>query len=244
MTQKDKIRKEIKLLVKAAPELIKQLRDKEGKENFRFDYQDWYSKALKAVELLASDRYEEFRSYYEPDPKRKIMSYGNYVIQDYMKRIVPNPHSHPNFDPIKQTVQNIINQLTILNSIIGRINSILNDVALGLLAELQEAEIDTARQLIKVNHRAAGSLVGVVIEEHLQKIASRHKVLIKKKSPTINELNEPLRLAGVYDMPIGRKIALLADIRNLCSHKKDREPTKDEVVELINGANWLIKTVF
>lgn len=36
----------------------------------------------------------------------------------------------------------------------------------------------------------------------------------------------------------------LGDIRNLCDHNKDREPTKEEVEELINGIDQIIKTNF
>ena len=64
---------------------------------------------------------------------------------------------------------------------------------------------------------------------------------IKKKNPTINDLNEPLKNAGIFELATWRKIAYLADIRNNCAHKKDSEPTKEQVLELIEGANWLIK---
>jgi hypothetical protein len=48
----------------------------------------------------------------------------------------------------------------------------------------------------------------------------------------------------VIDTPVWRKISFLADLRNLCSHKKDAEPTKEQVEELIQGAEWLTKNVF
>lgn len=39
-------------------------------------------------------------------------------------------------------------------------------------------------------------------------------------------------------------IGFLGDLRNLCDHKKSKEPTKDEIFKLIEGANEIIKTVF
>jgi hypothetical protein len=36
----------------------------------------------------------------------------------------------------------------------------------------------------------------------------------------------------------------LADIRNLCSHNKTADPTEQQVTELIDGVNAIIKTVF
>ena len=67
---------------------------------------------------------------------------------------------------------------------------------------------------------------------------------IAKKNPTIADLNDPLKAASVIDTPAWRKISFLADLRNLCSHKKDAEPTKDQVEDLIQGAEWLTKNVF
>ena len=102
----------------------------------------------------------------------------------------------------------------------------------------------TAKQLVKVNLRAAGALAGVVLERHLQRAAANHGVSIRKKSPTISDLNDPLKQKGVYGVTIWRKIQLLADIRNICSHQKSDEPTKDQVNELIDGVNSIIKTIF
>ena len=45
----------------------------ENSAKFQFDYQNWYTKALKVVTSLASDRLAEFRGYYESDPKRKAL---------------------------------------------------------------------------------------------------------------------------------------------------------------------------
>jgi hypothetical protein len=86
--------------------------------------------------------------------------------------------------------------------------------------------------------------MGVVIEGHLQKVASSHGITVPKKNPTIAELNDPLKSAAVIDTPAWRKISFLADLRNLCSHKKEAEPTKMQVEELIQGAEWLMKNVF
>ncbi len=97
---------------------------------------------------------------------------------------------------------------------------------------------------MKINLRAAGSLAGVVIEHYLQKVAKNHHISIRKKYPTIGDLNDPLKNEKVIDTPTWRKITYLADIRNICAHKKEAEPTKEQVSELINGADWLIKNIF
>ena len=41
-----------------------------------------------------------------------------------------------------------------------------------------------------------------------------------------------------------RFIQHLADLRNLCDHDRESEPTNAQVDELISGINKIIKTVF
>lgn len=243
MSKREVIKKELTALYKEGAELAMAFQKNEVKQ-FHYDYQRWYTKALKAVATLAPDRHNEFRSYYEIDPKRKSFGYGTYVIQDFLKGVVPSRSSYPGFDDRNQTLTCFFNQITIFQSITERIDSVLADIEAELYADLQDSEIVIARQLAKVSLRAAGALMGVVIEGHLQKVAMSHEVKITKKNPTISELNDPLKSAEVIDTPTWRKISFLADLRNLCSHKKDTEPKKEQVEELIQGAEWLTKNVF
>ncbi len=60
----------------------------------------------------------------------------------------------------------------------------------------------------------------------------------------IGDLDEALKNAGILDVPDWRFIQRLGDIRNLCVHSKQREPTTDEVDELIRGTEKMIKTLF
>ena len=243
MNKRETIKSELKALYEAGAKLIVEFQ-KEKDKQFQYDYQAWYTKALKVVLTLAPDRHGEFRSYYEIDPKRKSLGYGTYVIQDYLKGVAPSKFNHPDFDAREQVVRSFFNQLTILNSLNERVDSVLTNIEGELYADIQDSEIVVARQLAKVSVRAAGALVGVLIEGHLQKVALAHGVVIAKKNPTIADLNDPLKAAGLVDTATWRKISYLADLRNLCSHKKDADPTKDQVDELIQGAEWLTKNVF
>ncbi len=243
MTKREAIRKELSALYEVGAKLAVAFQKKEEVQ-FQYDYQSWYTKALKAVASLAPDRYAEFRLYYEIDPKRKSLGYGTYVIQDYIKGVAPSSYHLQDFDTRAQALNCFFNQLTILHSIEGRVDSVLGNIENELYADLQDNEVAVARQLAKVSLRAAGALVGVVIEGHLQKVAQAHGIKLTKKSPTIADLNDPLKTASVIDIPAWRKISFLADLRNVCSHKKDAEPTKDQVEELIQGAEWLTKNVF
>ena len=243
MSKREIIHKEIDTLYDEGAKLAVAFQEKKDKQ-FQYDYQRWYTKALKAISSLAPDRLTEFKEYYEIDPKRKSLGYGTFVIQDFLKNVVPNLDRYPEFDDRKQTLICFFNQLTILKAVGERVDSVLDNIEGELYAELQDSELVIALQLAKLSPRAAGALVGVVIEGHLQKVADAKGVKIAKKNPTIADINDALKTASVIDTPTWRKISFLADLRNLCSHKKDVEPTREQVAEIIQGAEWLTKNVF
>jgi hypothetical protein len=213
---------------------------------FSAKYQAWFSRALKLVDLLGRDRLDEFVGYYRADPRRKAVVQNNYVIQDYLNSVDPGTdYGGDLYFNIHGVVSiRLTNQINIIESLSSRIGMVLADVRGHLLADLQDAELRVATKLLSVSVRAGGALAGVVIEGHLQRVALNHSVLITKRNPTIADLNELLRAAGVYDTPTWRRIQYLADIRNYCDHKKEREPTEPEVRDLITGAASIIKTVF
>ena len=151
---------------------------------------------------------------------------------------------YPDFDTKDRALRCFFNQLTIVAALSERIDSIISNIENELYADLQDSELEIAERLVKVSPRAAGALVGVVIEGHLQKVAQQHQVKITKKFPTIADLNDPLKAAGIIEVPEWRKISYLADLRNMCSHKKSVEPTKEQVDELVQGAQWLTKNLF
>jgi hypothetical protein len=243
MTKREAIHRELKALYDEGAKLAVDFQEEKEKQ-FHYDYQRWYTKALKAVASLASDRHAEFRGYYEVDPKRKSLGYGTYVIQDYIKGVVPSAYHYDNFDTRGQVLKCFVNQLTILHSIQARVDSVLASIEGELYGEIQDSEIVVARQLAKISLRAAGALVGVLLEGHLQKVALAHGVKLTKKNRTIADLNESLKAASIIDTPAWRKISYLADLRNICCHKKDVEPRKEQVEELIQGAEWLTKNIF
>ena len=87
-------------------------------------------------------------------------------------------------------------------------------------------------------------MAGVVLEKHLGQVIENHNLKQNKRNPSINDLNDVLKDGSVLDVPSWRQIQRLTDIRNYCSHNKEREPTKDEVGELINGVEKQTKTLF
>ncbi|MDP9375614.1 MAG: hypothetical protein M3Q65_24830 [Chloroflexota bacterium] len=126
-----------------------------------------------------------------------------------------------------------------------RLDSILADIEGVLQVRMFDDELEAADDLHrKGHHRAAGALTGVTLERHLKKVADNHQVKIAKRDPTIADLNEALKAAGVLDIPTWRFIQRLGDIRNLCSHHKGHDPSKDDVTDLIAGTRKIVKTLF
>ena len=246
MSSSEEVKKEIESLLDNKSKLLKLAQKDADIVTFGMEYQQWYSRAYKLVEALAPERLNEFASYYLIDPKRKIPDAGNYVLQDYIKGIGARTNSYhtPLWDIHQIASIRVVNQVQIISALFSRIDSVLQDIKGHLFAELQDSELRAATQLQKISVRAAGALAGVVLERHLQQVAVNHNVNISKQNPTISDLNDPLKNRGVYDTSLWRKIQYLADIRNMCSHQKSVEPTKEQVGELISGVNAVIKNVF
>jgi hypothetical protein len=243
MGTRDEIKDEIDQLSGDGQEVLRHISTYMASFEFIEAYQKWYTRAIKLVSLLGKERLEDFNSYYLPNPNRRGISVreGTYVIHDYISGADPRDMGDGRQRAIKLK---FVAQLGIVKSLSTRIDSVLSDVEGHLFAELQDEELKVASHLIEINLRAAGAVSGVVLEKHLQRAAANHEITIEKKSPTIADLNEPLKKNDVYDIVTWRKIQHLADIRNYCDHNKGREPTEDEVKELISGTNSIIKTVF
>lgn len=104
--------------------------------------------------------------------------------------------------------------------------------------------MEAARELLKQKFaRAAGAVVGVLLEKHLAQVCQDHGVTITKKHPTISDLNDLLKNSGVIETAQWRFIQHLGDLRNLCDHNKKAEPSEAQVADLIDGVAKVMKTV-
>jgi hypothetical protein len=251
---RDQIRKELEALSAEGDNIIKTLvgakSETKKKEfnvfQFAARYQQWYTRALRVVTALAPERLREFVSYYEVDSKRKEIDLITYRIQDFLRGIGPTPNPHTGKVPYETVVIvniAVYNQLTILRALNSGLDSVLASVESQIAAELQDSGLAASRKLLEISPRAAGALAGVVLEDHLQRVAHARGVKIAKKDPTVSDLNDPLKAAEVYDLPTWRRIQFLADIRNLCSHKKSKEPSEAQVQELLDGTAWVIGNI-
>jgi hypothetical protein len=248
MGKREELKEELGQLIEDALELFSLAKKAKTSDILLFGtkYQNWYTRAIKIIETLANDRLEEFISYYKIDSKRKDINVFNYAIQDFVtgRGARRDMYGKDLWNKNAAVATKVYNQLQILQSLDTRIESVLSDVQGALLSELQDKELATAEDLLKINLRAAGSLAGVVLENHLQKVVQNHGISVTKRNPNISDLNDLLKSNGVYDLVTWRNIQLLYDIRTKCAHKKDQEPTEIEVRKLISGVNEAIKEIF
>jgi hypothetical protein len=223
-------------------EQAKQFMDK--LPDFKSKYDEWYSEAVALIKQLLPDRLDDFRSFYEKPKGRKAVGVGSYVIQDFMQGLaVKRPIGDVIVDPSAALPQ-YQQQLAILRAAKRRFDSSLFEIRQIVQADLFDSEIEAARELLKSKFvRAAGAMAGVVLERHLKQVCDDHSVKVGKARPTIAVLNQALRDADVIDVPQWRFSQHLADIRNLCDHNKAREPTKEQVQDLIDGTARVLKTI-
>ena len=210
--------------------------------DFKQGYQSWYSEALICVKQLLPDRLKDFTELY-----KSILS--DYLLES--KIIRPSSIQEISFvsmfDSVmeNEAIPKFRQQLEIVNSIKKRFESSLFDIKQLVQADLFDSELDSARELNRKGFtRGAGAIAGVVLEKHLAQVCENHDIGIKKKDPSINDLNQLLKDNNVIEMADWRFIQRLGDLRNLCDHSKDREPKKEEIEELINGVDKITKTLF
>ncbi|MEE3410823.1 MAG: hypothetical protein VZQ47_09915 [Treponema sp.] len=214
--------------------------------NFKTKYQSWYSESKALIKQLLPDRLDDFTRYYEKPRTRKSISYENYKIEDYLQGLsITRGYLQEEIVGPTAAIPLFLQQLEILKSINQRFESSLFDIRQLVQADLFDNELSSAKELL--NHkflRAAGAISGVVLEKHLGSVCASHNIKLTKKTPTISDFNDILKSSSVLDTPTWRFIQLLGDIRNLCDHNKNTEPTSEQVETLINGVSKVIKTIF
>lgn len=209
---------------------------------FITSYQHWYSEALPLVKQLLPDRLSDFVRFYEKPKIRKNVDFENYRIEDACQGLRTSNRGTIVADA-SAAIPLLAQQVAIVESIKRRFDSSLFDIKQLVQADLFDSELEGARELLKNNYiRAAGAIAGVVLEGHLKQVCNKYN--LPKKSGTISVLNDALKAANIIELAQYRHIQLLGDIRNDCGHKNTKEPTFENVEDLINGTNKVIKTIF
>ena len=212
--------------------------------SFKNHYNAWYNESLSLIRQLMPERLEDFIAYYK-QPKRKSLTYETYTISDYLVNLMAYDGWGKELYKSSTIIYKYEQQFQILKSLETRFNSSLYDIKQLLQADLFDSEIDAARELCKKGfYRASGAICGVVIEKHLSEVCTQREIKVSKKNPAINDYNQLLKDNDVIDTPTWRYIQRLGDLRNLCDHKKTDEPTEDNIKDLIEGTDKIIKTVY
>jgi len=230
--------------VKKLPPKMEMELQKEGTNlpSFDLEYETWYSEALRVVKQIIPDRTDDFIKQYK-DEKRKNITFLTYTISDYLLGIKIERWGEEVVDR-SAAVLKMQQQTSILKSAQKRFASSLFDIQDVVQADLFDSELETAKALAKNGFfRAAGAVAGVVLEKHLGHVCENHGLKSRKSHPTIADFNDLLKESGIIDTPKWRSIQHFGDLRNLCDHNKGREPTKEDVLELVVGVEKTIKTV-
>lgn len=208
---------------------------------FRPLYEAWYSESLVTIRQLLPDRLNDFIGRYERPKNRRHLEASNYTMQDFIQGTVRADGSVT----LDAATALFSQQMAMLKACEARFESSLFEIRQLVQADLFDSEVDAGRELLKQGFgRAAGAIAGVVLEKHLRQVCDDHKITVTKKHPGISDLNELLKSNSVISIPQWRHITLLGDIRNLCDHSKTVEPTKDQVSDLLDGTDKVLKTIF
>ena len=194
-------------------------------------YQHWYSAAKTIIDKNQPSRTLEFENIYLAGKTKDAIGIKQLIAQRYITKV----------EQFK--LMDLINaQFDIFAAVPSHLKFSIYDIELTAYAILMDDEIIAANHLLKNGFiRPAGALAGVILERHLKNLLRKHTPPIKyKEKDTLAAIND-LCKETIYDLVTWRKVQHLADIRNLCDHDKEREPTKDEVAELINGVSAMLK---
>lgn len=214
-------------------------------------YQSWYNQAMYIIKTIIPERLSEFCNYYNRK-EYKVFDFSKYSIQDYLSGFKPTKPSIL-IDDLPTCAKNMmLQQLTILKSVEDFVESVAKSLNFEIIAEINDTEIKTAKTLLRYNVRASGCIAGVLLESHLKRVLKKYNPSDKTKDKELNlsVLNDKLRELHIIDDVLWRKIQWLSDIRNLCDHNKidegtghTIEPKKEDVKELIDSTEKIIKTI-
>jgi len=213
-------------------------------QSLKSAYNKWYSISLPLVRQILPDRIEDFIDYYKTPKVRKEINHLNYNISDYLIGLTIKLRGERIVDSERAFSEKFQNQIAILQSGLTRIDSILANITEVIQASIFDSQIETGNELLRKKHlRAAGAIAGVILEKHFQKVIENHQIKDAKKVMHLADYSELLKANSVVDIPTWRFLQRLSDIRNYCVHSKEREPTSEEVHELLIGTGKVIKTI-
>lgn len=238
MISEDTARKQLETLYQEGTALAKAFEKEEECADFESGYQRWYSRALPLMKRLAPDRYAEFQRCYSRSGSFDVHFSRRLSIQDFILGV------EDEYTDVREEAARYFKiQLHILKSVSDRISwgelDTADQVERGVLLD----HLETARDLLKIDERAAGAFAGTVLELYLKKLTLKHGLKFRKHVPPLREYIEALHTAKVLDIPVHSQAIWLAEISDRC-RSPGESPTKLQVRDLIDGTNWLVRNVF
>ena len=211
--------------------------------DYKKKYQVWYARAIRVVKILAPERLAEFEEYYTGKKNIKSLDYLTAGITHYFQGII-STRGFNEQDYYGKFTSGIQQQINILAGIAENLEDVLFNIESEIHYGIFKSELDAAKQILSSGQlRAAGAIAGVVIEGHLKLVCANHEIKFRKQNPTISDFNDALKKEKVIDTVMWRLISRTGDIRNYCVHSKERDPTKDEVEDIIRDAAKIISEV-
>ena len=241
----EKYRKDIQKLIETGESIFKKMKDNKNLAELRQNYEIWYSESYAVIKTILPDRAVDFSKMYYDDKMKKGLKIHFQYTPPISKGILLgfDTDSPPKEIDVAKSIFD--SQIGILKSCNKKFQSSLFDIKQLLQVDIFLSELDAARELNKKGFaRGAGAIAGVVLEGHLAQVCDNHKITIRKKYPAINDFNQLLKDNDIVETQTWRFIQHLADLRNLCDHKKEKEPTKENIEELVNGVDKISKTLY
>lgn len=244
----EKHKADIQNLIKSGESILKKMKADKNLSQLRRDYEVWYSESYAVIKIILPDRISDFsKMYYDDKTKDGLKNNFQFIPSTIVKgsgwdlglndSVIP-----PQEIDIAKSIFD--SQIGILKSCEKRFESSLFDIKQLLQSDIFDSELEAAKELNKKGFtRGAGAVAGVVLEGHLTQVCSNHTITVKKSNPSINDLNQLLKDNSIIETHDWRFIQRLGDLRNLCDHKKQKEPTQDEIDELIKGVDKMSKTL-
>lgn len=104
-------------------------------------------------------------------------------------------------------------------------------------AEVFDDELEQAQELLKAGYAAAAAVIaGTVLETAVRNLCEQHSITQGK----LDKMNADLAKAGAYNVLKQKQITAYAGTRNSAAHGKVSEFNKDDVEDLIKGAERFI----
>lgn len=192
--------------------------EKEPIGNFIIDWKDWYSRALKALELAFGTDSELYRDFRDSDVKPQVLAKTS--RESELRRTIT---SH-----LGSQLGMIMGAVSILDEDwLPKVQDEATKKAMGSFEDLASDLLDDGYK------DAAAVLSRVILEEKLHIFCSKANMLPKKKKPGINDYTNELYNRKKLKKHEMRAIQRWADIGNDAIHLRFDQYSKKDVKQMI-----------